>query len=394
MPRGSLAEVSPSFPHRPRLSDIDALRGIAVAMVVISHIPGCLLSPPPEWMLPPSRGLTVGVEIFFVISGFVIGRSLHPEMMRGASIGQHWLTIRRFWLRRARRLLPAAYLWLAISCTASLIFTTGLFDSPISTLYAGIAALIDLENVLLAFRVQHNLAPGPLFHYWSLSLEEEFYFILPFFLLLPRRFLVVSLLIAIPVISWTNGYYAAAFRCEELLSGLVLSVFPGDSRRCQHIEHAAIGLRPLLPALSIALLFAVAQLAAFSELASFGRPVQFWLARLGIAAGSTLLVWLASRDDGLLVGRGRVYHLLLGLGRRSYSIYLAHICAFFGAHEIIVRLQGRDMANGFVEALAFLIGFALLVFFSETTYRIIELQGWRKPGVPIGQPDVLAQPVK
>jgi len=365
-----------------RLSDLDALRGIAVAIVILAHIPGNLLAPARSWMPPFSSAFAVGVDIFFAISGFVIGRSLLPDLRRGMASGALWPAIRAFWLRRAKRLLPAAYLWLVIPCVLSLALGTSLFGTPQSVLQAAVAAMLDVFNALLAYRFLHQLYPGPLFHYWSLSLEEQFYFAVPAVILLPRRWLILALLCAIPLICATRGPYAGVFRFEELLSGLALAAFEDGGPRFSVLKKSFIRQRRFLPFVSLALLLGVMQLDMGTLGAAFAPRWHLWLARLGISAGSTLLVFLAARDCGGLVGRGVVYRLLLGIGRRSYSIYLVHISAFFGTQEIMARLGIPEIAGGYTDALTLLIGLGLVTAFSEATYRLVERRAWRAHAFP------------
>jgi peptidoglycan/LPS O-acetylase OafA/YrhL len=373
--------VSPSIPSAPgryRLTDLDALRGIAVAMVVFAHVPASLLWPPPNWMLPFVPMLAVGVEIFFAISGFVIGRSLLPEMRSAQTAALRWPTIRRFWIRRAWRLLPAAYLWLIIACGLS-IAVGGWFDTPAATLRSAGASALYLANVLLSYRFQHGLYPGPLFHYWSLSLEEQFYFVVPFVILLPRRWLGWFLLIGTPVACGVGDHYLAGFRIEELIFGLLLALCEGHPYALRIVRRLRVVRPPWGPALSFAVLIAITQLARVGP--SWGYA-PFWLARLGVAVASTTLVLFAATDQGLLVGRGRIYRSLLWLGRRSYSIYLVHICAFFCTKELTIRLGLSDDMRGAEGPIAFLIGFIILAVFAEPTYRFVEIgvrQRFSKP---------------
>jgi peptidoglycan/LPS O-acetylase OafA/YrhL len=257
-----------------------------------------------------------------------------------------------------------------------------LFDAPASALQAAVAAMLDVFNALLAYRFQHQLYPGPMFHYWSLSLEEQFYFAVPFIILLSRRWLILALLCAISLICATRGPYGGVFRFEELFSGLALAAFEEGGQRLSGLDGTLIRLRRFLPLLSFALLLGVMQLDASTLRASQGPLWHQWLERLGISAGSTLLVYLASRDCGGLVGRGVVHRLFLGIGRRSYSIYLAHISAFFGAREIVARLGSPGMEQGNTAVLTLSIGLGLLAVFSETTYRLVEKRAWRKPAFP------------
>jgi len=368
----------PSAPGRHRLTDVDALRGIAVAMVVLAHVPASLLWPPPDWMLPFVPMLAIGVEIFFAISGFVIGRSLLPELNSARTAATRWLDIRQFWIRRAWRLLPAAYLWLFVTCVLS-VAIGGWFDSPAATLRSAGASILYLANVLLSYRFQHGLYPGPLFHYWSLSLEEQFYFVVPFLILLPRRGLVWLLVIGMPIACAVGDRYLGGFRVEELICGLLLALCEGHPYMLGIMRRLKAVRRPLGPVLSLATLIVVTQLARIGLNSAFAV---FWLARLGVAIASTALVLFAATDHGLLVGRGRVYRALLWLGRRSYSIYLVHICAFFCTKELTVWIGLSNGMRGAEGPLTCLIGLILLAVFAEPTYRFVETSVRRKMAKP------------
>lgn len=145
--------------------DIQALRAVAVALVVIFHVW-------PE-ILP---GGFVGVDVFFVISGFLITAHLAAEVERSGSI-----SISRFWARRIRRLLPAAFTVLA----ASVVMTFTLLPSTawIQNLTEIGASALYAENWLLAANSVDYLASDNVAtlvqHYWSLSVEEQFYFAWP-----------------------------------------------------------------------------------------------------------------------------------------------------------------------------------------------------------------------
>jgi peptidoglycan/LPS O-acetylase OafA/YrhL len=147
-------------------SDIQALRALAVLMVVLFHI----------W---PNRlqGGFAGVDVFFVISGFLISSSLFGELADNGRI-----RLLEFWARRIRRLLPAALLVIAVTSITALIvvpaFTRqGFFGEAIaSTFY--------FENWQLAASATNYFAgePSPYQHFWSLAVEEQFYLFWPLLL--------------------------------------------------------------------------------------------------------------------------------------------------------------------------------------------------------------------
>ncbi|MDX2375514.1 acyltransferase [Microbacterium sp. LRZ72] len=159
------AEPARFIPH------VQGLRAIAVLMVVLYHFwPGRL------------SGGYVGVDVFFVISGFLITAHLMRELQQTGGV-----RLAQFWARRARRLLPAALLVLLFS--AIVVSIPALF--PLSGLPAEIreilAATFYVENWYLALSSADYLAltgePTTVQHYWSLSLEEQFYLMWPLILL-------------------------------------------------------------------------------------------------------------------------------------------------------------------------------------------------------------------
>lgn len=169
MSADSLAATWMPPPKRPRRtpfrSDIQALRALAVSLVVLNHL----------W---PSRvtGGYVGVDVFFVISGFLITAHLGKEL-----IGTSRIDLARFYARRIKRLLPAAFLVLAVGSVAVAFWVpysewarTGR-EVLSSALYMGNWSLAAQSVDYSALTNEATVAQ----HYWSLSVEEQFYFLWP-----------------------------------------------------------------------------------------------------------------------------------------------------------------------------------------------------------------------
>ncbi|MDK8347347.1 acyltransferase [Brevibacterium sp. UMB1308A] len=144
--------------------EIQLLRAIAVLAVVVYHIQ-------PSWL----PGGFVGVDVFFVISGYLITAHMLKEV---ESTGR--LSLSQFWANRARRILPAATLAIVVTSIVSLFVlpSTQLVDAT----KQGIASALYIQNFLLADQsvdyLGQDAAPSPFQHFWSLSVEEQFYVVL------------------------------------------------------------------------------------------------------------------------------------------------------------------------------------------------------------------------
>lgn len=220
--------------------DIQGLRAVAVIAVVLYHA-GVLLP-----------GGFVGVDVFFVISGYVIAASLQREWQSSGTID-----LRCFYLRRIRRLLPA------FAAMVGVVTLIGIVAAPLAgreiTARTGLAATLFNANTYLAGQVEGYFDPtveaNALLHTWSLSVEEQFYFVFPAVLLvgwrLGRRFApenrdlaAVALILTLAAGSWwllqslTAGtdidrrwaFYLAPARAWEFIAGVVL-VFAAPSLR-------------------------------------------------------------------------------------------------------------------------------------------------------------------
>lgn len=149
-------------------SDIQGLRAVAVALVLLFHF-GDIVS-----------GGYLGVDMFFVISGFVITQSTIREIRESSTF--NW---RNFLKRRVRRLLPGAAVVLAVSAIAALIFLSP-FGPQQETARMIVGAATYSTNFLLMPRGYFAIESGanPLLHFWSLAVEEQFYAVWPFAVLL------------------------------------------------------------------------------------------------------------------------------------------------------------------------------------------------------------------
>jgi peptidoglycan/LPS O-acetylase OafA/YrhL len=288
--------------------DIEGLRGIAVLLVVAYHAG-----------IPGVSGGFVGVDVFFVLSGYLITALLVAEIGRTGKVD-----LARFYARRARRLLPASLLALAVTIAAG-----ALVYSPMEALHLGrsaIATAVYASNVYFQESIGY-FAPAagrnPLLHTWSLAVEEQFYLVWPMLILLAGRR------------SRARLAYALAGLCVVSLLGCVWLTsrhppiaFYGTPLRAW--EFGVGGLACLLPAAAVgrrqagALAWAgAAAVLAAAVLFSHRTPFPGIAAALPVLGTAALLVAAASAPRGM-VARGLGTPGPQLLGRLSYSWYLWH----------------------------------------------------------------------
>lgn len=310
----------PAARFRP---DIQGLRALAVGLVVIYHVwPGAL------------PGGFVGVDVFFVISGYLIVGSLVRELSRTGTIG-----LTAFYGRRIRRLLPAAASVLLVTLAMTvLIFPEGRWQGVARD---AVASSLNIQNWNQAFSTTSyagaTAAVSPLQHYWSLAVEEQFYLLVPVLLLgvaaavrrlrlrCSLRTAALATVCAVTVLSFVHSvlfsasspdlaYFFTTTRIWELGLGGILAV--------------AAANRALPRAVSITAGWAGILLICISA-ATFSTAMLFpgWVA-LAPTVGAALCVLAGSRSDAVRPWASAAWWQSLRpvayLGDISYSLYLWH----------------------------------------------------------------------
>jgi len=340
--------------------DIEALRTFAVGMTVIAHL-GELI---PGW----TSTLTIfwlgsGVDLFFSISGFLICQILLQQRgLKFASVAKV------FWIKRATRLWPAALFWTAFSLWCAFIFEGGAFGSFYDSLTNAFFSTLQLENAYLVACVHYQWLPcaiSPNFWiYWSLSLEEQFYFLFPFLLFfIPLRYLVPGLVMLViwqlfSIRPWGTPLWF--FRTDALLLGVLLAVLK------QYVPLRRIALLDNNHAIRI---ICVGALMVATVLLARRDWFTFFHSYAVLAAFA--LVVLASFNRNYIVSSDRGRSIASFFGARSYSIYLTHTIAYFLTREIFT---GLGLADGtqFHVAMMLIVAAILLGLMVEFSYRLIE----------------------
>lgn len=354
-------------------AEIEYLRAIAVCMVVIGHSIW-LSSFIGEALTPLFRYLSmgVGVDLFFCISAYVVSRSYFAYFNHHTQRGDFWPAARAFWLRRVYRLLPSAWLWILVGVLCSLYFNrSGVFLDFEQNLKSALAVFSFTANIAHMYEA---LAPNNV--YWSLSLEEQFYFLFPLFLLLVRsecgRVIALLLVIAVQFPLARNPFgdltsqYLASFRIDGFAWGILLYLL-SRGQLYLRIEPHFLGRHKLLSLLCTSLLIYL-----LMAIPAQFYPLNYHMGLMAVVAA--VLVWLASYGKGYILGYGDRAGVLSWLGSRSYAIYLIHMPVFKIVHELTVRyllVTGQPYTPVVVPFLI-LGAIFLIVALAELNYRYVE----------------------
>jgi peptidoglycan/LPS O-acetylase OafA/YrhL len=333
-------------------ADIDGLRGIAVSLVILFHIFPNLF-----------RNGFLGVDIFFVISGFVVTQSIERHLNAGLPGG-----LMDFYGHRVKRILPALYANLLATIVVSCLFIPPPdLPSIFKTAASAVAGVSNLALLIASFDYfSPDLSLNPFVHTWSLGAEEQFYLLFPSVLIgawylvrISRRFGRTDVLVAMTALSvgyWVYlqfeapvvAFYNTFARLWELLAGAIL-----------YLERSAIQAfinnrirRAALPVIGVAFIGLA--------LAPVGSVLSPFINIFVVVGAGMLIV------SGTLPGpiaKLLAATSLVRIGRLSYSLYLWHYP--------ILTLAGwnLDLSKPFVVILVLL----LIVLVSMLSYRFVEL---------------------
>ncbi len=315
-------------PESTRIVQLDGVRTLAIGAVFLHHAFEIKL-------------LWAGVDLFFVLSGFLITGILISGKMR--SLGSYF---GHFYERRARRILPP---YLALLALVSLVFGLGWMQRWYLYLF--------LMNFIVAYQLGQ---PGPLAVLWSLAVEEQFYLLWPFVVFLLSETALAwtagGLILLAPLMRWYctplfSGhwqiYTLMPFRMDLLACGAMLAIL--WRRKRPAIERYGVYGPVVTLAAGIALVV-LGRLPGFSTIANT-REANVWIYELCLLASVGIVAWaLSGRYVGLLRWGPIVY-----LGRISYSIYLIHTLALWVVQDHVRNIFGSALLAG-----AITVGYAAL----------------------------------
>jgi len=335
--------------YRP---EIDGLRAIAVLSVILYHASFAFYG------FNSFKGGFIGVDIFFVISGYLIASILLRELK------SNHFTFKGFYERRARRILPALFFVMFVTVPFAWMH---MFQKAFTEYgYSIAASTVFGSNIYFWKQDSYTALPSafkPFLHTWSLSVEEQFYLLFPIALLLcwkyARKYItaiflagfIVSLIYAerISRVRVNEAFFLLPARGWELLAGALLAKFESEKGRSAHDL-----LYRLMPALGLILIsYSVIR---FDDQMRY--PSHLTLIPI---LGVVLVIWFSGKED--LVTRLLSSKMFVAVGLISYSLYLWHqpIFAFIRITSSKILTENEK-----------LLGLALTFVLAIVTWGLVE----------------------
>jgi peptidoglycan/LPS O-acetylase OafA/YrhL len=327
-----------------RIPELDGIRGIAILLVILCHYVGnpdhsALGFWPHRFLIAFTVGWS-GVDLFFVLSGFLIG-----GILLDARSAPHYF--RAFYMRRVFRILPIYYLWtllFAVTAVLALVFSPGRFQVSSGDLIRVPVQLLFLQNIFIGM---------PHFTWiwfvvtWSLAVEEQFYLLAPPLIRFLSHRRLIAVLVATIVLApflrfllfrfWAPGTYLCAFlmpcRADALSCGMLLVVAWREARIREWIRgHAVLLQRALFVAflgVGALLWWLVHPINAVTVTIGYTWLAMFY---------SVLLLTVVSQPAQWLAAIMR-WRFLGWLGGISYCVYILHDAFNFFAHRIFLHAE-------------------------------------------------------
>ncbi|MEI6220945.1 MAG: acyltransferase family protein [Actinomycetes bacterium] len=313
--------------------DIQALRAVAVLVVIAYH-----------YSFGGFKGGFLGVDIFFVISGFVITNRLLGYQ------GSFRNSLRDFYLKRAKRILPSSLLVILLTAIFARLVLPSVALGAIAK--QSLAASLFLPNLYFAHEqnnyLNQGLDPSPYLHYWSLGVEEQFYLLWPLILLLVFRKKIIPLLVLIPA--------AIIFGFLLTHHNSVTAFYQPWTRAWEFLVGAALVFLPVLKskvATRISALFGWAGLAASVFMIDTSHPTPGFTTLLPVFSAALII----AANISIPVKTGLPY-----IGNISYTLYLVHWPLFI---ILMSRYPGTSRTKSFLIAL-------LAITLAATIYKYFE----------------------
>ncbi|WP_248744750.1 MULTISPECIES: acyltransferase [unclassified Pseudomonas] len=333
--------------------DVDVLRGLAIVLVVSYHMAAVSYLPESIKFLLAIFNGSFGVDLFFVISGFLVSsslaRALNARMQGITSV------LRVYFARRWFRTILPAIVWVVIWTLLS--FVTPYFGIFSNNFHHAVSAVFQWAHIFLYVECVKGDGCGLFGYYWSLSLEEWFYLLLPlFFIVIKGRAvcIVISLLlVALFYLAFQGWPLWGVFRIEPMLCGILVYYFRVPLIQWISSRSYIKFFWCVVPVLLLVCMYATANF--------FGK------AYVLIVLSCVFLLVISLPDKGCLMPQ-RAARLFESAGKFSFSIYLVHVPLIWFVGRLYEGYSGW-IAIFFFNSLLFLLVWGL----SAASFRWLEL---------------------
>lgn len=305
-----------SAPTEPRSAGLDGLRGIAILLVLYHHAPLLLRLDDAAPLWAGSRGGWIGVDLFFVLSGFLITGLLLKDRGTPGALG-------RFWIRRAFRIFPLAYTYLLVLALLAV--------GPGLQAYRDVGSFLCSVAYLENFHIVDQGWSDPSYaQLWSLCVEEHFYFLWPLAALwlstASLRWLLIGAIALTPLVRWwllplhgsIGNYVNTVCRWDSLCFGALLALAWHSPWRPRVQSMARWMAAPALLALAAVLALGV-------EPASDSTPKWFHVIGFSVIALACTQICTIALAPPRGIAAVLCHPLLTRLGRISYGLYIWHV---------------------------------------------------------------------
>ncbi|KJZ38044.1 hypothetical protein VC33_10970 [Pseudomonas fluorescens] len=341
--------------------DIEVMRAYAITITIIAHL-GLLNPTWDSWT--GYFWLGGGVDLFFCISGFLITSSL----LLSLSSKQSFISYAgEFWIRRLFRLWPAALLWATVTLIISEVFDVSKTFGPQEDVrLSWIYGVLNVENIYI-WASHLTTKPTPIWHYWSLSLEEQFYLVLPILLFFSSiRKYVIALMLSFAVYQSTHvrpwGELLWFIRSDALIYGSLIAF-------AWHYRSAAINN-----------IFSYGKKLHWQIAFAVALPMPVLLSKISlspyymglVAASAGLVIFMCSANRNFTGDSGRIKNTLVYIGSRSYSIYLIHFPMFAITRELCLNFGVSELTTEPAKVIATAIAMTATLLLSEVSFKFVE----------------------
>jgi len=359
-------------------SDIEFLRCVAILFVLLAHIAQILSPDSFYWKILNYARFGSGVDLFFCVSGFIITTSLLKKNMHLMSLSAFSKEAWAFYIKRFWRLIPASLFTISLVILLTIIFSSHPAILPLKyTLISSAHAITQTQNIYFNTCRPEGIC-GELGIFWSLSLENQFYILLPLFLFTFNHKKLVIIMIIIVLSQFfldrtLNNFTPPlwSFRSDAIALGVLIALFTQHKNRLKYFPEILLKKKYICYFTTAILILLLALFTKPDAIVSFQTGV--------VSLISGLLVYLCSFNKGLFTSNKTFRTICIYLGSRSYSIYLTHVIAL-----TLTKVAFFDIHTNFSTAatIKYILTFIAITFIlSEISYRLVETRFryiWKK----------------